>query len=168
LLTITQGLAGAVSEYCLDRREAADGGAAAVVVVAVADGAVAEPLADDPEEAVGDDVTDAEEELPVDAALVAEVDAGPLAAGGAWPEAVCGAVPEAAEPVAGESGCAGPGVQAARADMPAPVISSRATARRVGRGPDWASAEGSGEQLQHMRARPSSAASCARNGPLPW
>jgi hypothetical protein len=47
-LTITQGLAGAVSEYCLGRREAADGGAAAAVVVgAAADGDVADALAGD-------------------------------------------------------------------------------------------------------------------------
>src|SRR5688500_3688373 len=38
LLTTTHGLAGSVSEYCLDRRDAADGGAAAPVAGAVADG----------------------------------------------------------------------------------------------------------------------------------
>ena len=162
MLTITQGLAGAVSEYCLARREAADGGAAAVVVVAVADGDFADALADDEAEGAGEAVTDDLAELPADA----ESDPGVDAAGEAVPE-VLEVVPEAVEPVPGASG-AGPGVQAARADMPAPVMSSRATARRVGRGPGWASAEGSGEQLQHMRARPSSAAFCGRSGPLPW
>jgi hypothetical protein len=162
-LTITQGLAGAVREYCLARREAADGGAAAAVVVAVADGDFADALADDEAEAAGEAVTDALAELPADA----EPDPGVDAAGEAWPEVPDDTVPDVVEPVPGASS-AGPGVQAARADKPAPVIRSRATARRVRRGPGWASAEGSGEQLQHMRARPSSAAFSGRSGPLPW
>jgi hypothetical protein len=104
-LTITQGLAGAVSEYCLGRREAADGGAAAaaVVVGVAADGDVVDAAAGD-------------------------------------------AVPEAAEMVPGASG-EGPGVQAARADRPAPAISSLATARRLGRSPGLNSVLGPGGQL---------------------
>ena len=134
-MTITQGLLGAVSEYCLGRREAADGGAAAAVVVgAVAEGDVADALADDAAEVgtMGEADADAGAELPAE-----PEDAS---------EAVEDAAPEAAEMVPEASG-AGSGVQAARADRPAPAISSRATARRLGRSPAGAAAEGSDEQL---------------------
>ncbi|MDQ0619779.1 hypothetical protein QFZ33_003803 [Arthrobacter globiformis] len=143
-MTITQGLAGAVSEYCLGRRDAADGGAAAAVVVgAVVDGAVADALADDAAEAeaVGEAAPLGLAEAPV------EVDPDRDGTGEeASPEAPGDAVPEAAEVVPEASG-AEAGVQAARADRPAPAINSRATARRLGRSPGRASAEGSEGQL---------------------
>ncbi|PNH81127.1 hypothetical protein CXZ05_16590 [Arthrobacter sp. AFG20] len=124
-MTITQGLAGAVREYCLGRRAAADGGAAAAVVVgAVAAGDVADALAGDAAEAE------------------AAGEAAPEAAG----EDAGDAEPEAVEMVPVAFG-AGSGVHAARADRPAPAINSRATARRLGRSPGRASAEGSEEQL---------------------
>src|SRR5919205_1526494 len=55
LLTITQGLVGEVSEYCFGSREAADGGAAAAVVVdgAGAVGELADVLAEGAAGAVG-------------------------------------------------------------------------------------------------------------------
>ncbi|WP_442863565.1 hypothetical protein [Arthrobacter sp. FW305-BF8] len=131
-----------MSEYCLGRREAADGGAAAAVVVgAVADGGVADALAGDAAEAgaVG-------EAAPlVLAGEPEEAEPDPDGTGEASPEAAGDAVPEA-EMVPEASG-AGAGVQAARADRPAPAISSRATARRLGRSPGRASAEGSEAQL---------------------
>ncbi|WP_414635206.1 hypothetical protein [Arthrobacter ipis] len=139
-MTITQGLAGAVSEYCLGRREAADGGAAAAVVVGAAvDGDVADALAGDAG-AVGEAAPLVLAEEPV------EADPDPDGTGEASPEAAGDAVPEAGEMVPEASG-AGPGVQAARADRPAPAINSRATARRLGRSPGRASAVGSEGQL---------------------
>ncbi|WP_146617538.1 hypothetical protein [Arthrobacter globiformis] len=147
-MTITQGLLGAVSEYCLGRRDAADGGAAAAVVVgAVVDGDEADELAGDAADAGA-----AGEAAPlVVAGEPLEADPDPDGTGEAAPEAAGDAVPEASEVVPDASG-AGPGVQAARADRPAPAISSRATARRLGRSPGRAtagraSAEGSEEQL---------------------
>ncbi|MDP9694085.1 UNVERIFIED_ORG: hypothetical protein J2X79_001640 [Arthrobacter globiformis] len=142
-MTITQGLAGAVSEYCLGRREAADGGAAAVVVVgAVVDGDVADALAGDAAGAgaVGEAAPLVLAEEP------GEADPDPDGTGEASPEAAGDAVPEAAEMVPEASG-AGAGVQAARADRPAPAINSRATARRLGRSPGRASTVGSEGQL---------------------
>jgi hypothetical protein len=115
LLTITQGLVGAVSEYCFGRRDAADGGAAAAVVVegTGAVGDFVDVLGDGAAEALGD----AGAELDVDA-------------GAELPAA--GEEPVAAEPMAGASGCTESGVQAARAVSPAPASKSRATARRPG------------------------------------
>ena len=129
---MTQGLVGAVSECCLGRREAADGGAAAAVVDGagtVADGGFADVLGGEAAEAVAE----AGAEPPADGVV-------PEAAGEAVPMAV---EPDAAEP--GASG-AGPRVQAARADRPAPVSSSCATARRLGRPPDRALTEAAEEQ----------------------
>jgi len=133
-----------------------DGGAAAAVVDGdeAADGDFADALAEEAAEVAGD----------AGAALVAEPD--PVGAGVALPEA--GVEAAAEEPVAGDSGCAGPGVQAARADRPAADSSKRATARRLGRWPDATPAEGPVEQLPHTGARPFSAASGGRSGPLPW
>ncbi|WP_157365183.1 hypothetical protein [Arthrobacter sp. QXT-31] len=139
-MTITQGLVGAVSECCLGRREAADGGAAAAVVDGagtVADGGFADVLGGEAAEAVAE----AGAGPPADGVVpVGTVVAVPEAAGEAVPMAV---EPDAAEP--GASG-AGPGVQAARADRPAPVSSSCATARRLGRPPDRAFTEAAEEQ----------------------
>jgi hypothetical protein len=79
-LTITQGLAGSVSENCLGRRDAADGGAAAAVVdgVAEADGDFVAPAAEEAD-ADGDALT----EPPAEADEVADPDGS----GDALPEA---------------------------------------------------------------------------------
>jgi hypothetical protein len=132
-LTITQGLAGFVSENCLGRRDAADGGAAAAVVdgVAEADGDLAAPAAD---EADADDEADPGDEAADDGEAEPLASAEPDAAGEPVAEAEGEPGPAVEDPVPEACG-AGPGVQAARADRPAPVISSRATERRVGRAP---------------------------------
>jgi hypothetical protein len=71
-LTITQGLVGAFSEYCLGRRDAADGGAAAAVVVD-GSGALGD-FADVPDEGAAEAVGDPGAELPADAELPLEAD----------------------------------------------------------------------------------------------
>ncbi|WP_457974144.1 hypothetical protein [Arthrobacter sp. D1-17] len=149
-MTTTQGLAGSVSEYCLERRDAADGGAAAPVAGAVADGdaeAFAVPGAGAGRVACGADDSAGRAEGAVDAAPVGDAvprgTAGePVGDGGA------DVVLSAADCNALEPDGDGPeptGVQAASAVSPAPERRSRVTVRRPG----------VGEQSPHMWARPS-------------
>ncbi|MEN8581690.1 hypothetical protein ABFP37_03130 [Burkholderia sp. RS01] len=109
-MTTSQGLAGSVSEYCLGRLEAADGGA---------DADVEGEAAGDADDGGAD--ADAEEDAGAEAAPDA-ARAEPEA------EAEAGAVPVAAE----DAGPGLSGVHAARADSPAPATSSLAIDRRLG------------------------------------
>jgi hypothetical protein len=107
-LTTSQGLAGSVSEYCLGRLEAADGGAGA---------ALAGEVAGDADDGGADAGPEGDADGEPDAA---RADPDPVAEAGA------------VRAVAEDAGRGPSGVHAASADSPAPAASSLAIDRRLG------------------------------------